>query len=108
MAATLWGLDLGLVFSARWTFSGLTFFTTLAVLVADPVFGVALFSALWLGRASPIWVVALTGELARDVSQLLDVIGAQYHRLKTVNLIGVLMSTLILLAWMTSGNLIPH
>lgn len=107
VAAMLWGLDLGLTFSTRWTFSGLSLFTMLAVLAADPIFGAALFGSLWLGRASSPWVVALAGADAGEISRLLDAIGRQYRQLKTVNAFAVSMSGLALLAWTASRSLVP-
>jgi hypothetical protein len=58
LAAVLWGLDLGLVFTTFLTFSGAWLLTSMAIFGRDPLGAALLFSAYWLGRAATVWFAA--------------------------------------------------
>lgn len=53
--ATLWGLDLGLVFTTWLTYPGPWFLAAISVAVGSPSFGAVLFGVHWVGRAAWVW-----------------------------------------------------
>lgn len=55
ITATLWGLDLGLVFTTWLTYPGPWFLAALAVVGGSPMGAAVLFGAHWLGRAAWVW-----------------------------------------------------
>jgi hypothetical protein len=60
LAAALWGLDLGLVFSTYLTFAGPWLVAAMAFVGRDPSFGASAFATFWLGRAATVWFAAAT------------------------------------------------
>jgi hypothetical protein len=77
VAATLWGLDLGLVFTTWFTFSGTWIVILIAVASASPVFGALLLTVHWLGRALAVWVAPLLLSDANETPFLMDRIDAE-------------------------------
>lgn len=60
LAATLWGIDLGLVFTTYLTFAGPWLVAAVAFVGGTPTFAAATFAAFWLGRAATVWYAAAT------------------------------------------------
>ncbi len=58
-ASLLWGLHIGLGFFTRITYGGFWLLAAIALSLGDPVFGAAMMSAYWLGRALSVWVAPL-------------------------------------------------
>jgi cytochrome c biogenesis protein CcdA len=58
-ASLLWGLHIGLGFFTRITYGGFWLLAAVALSLGDPVFGAAMMSAYWLGRALSVWVAPL-------------------------------------------------
>lgn len=56
VAATIWGFDLGLVFSTWLTFAGPWLLLAVAVALGNPWAGAALFAGHWLARSSWLWL----------------------------------------------------
>jgi hypothetical protein len=82
-------------------------FTVVAVVLADPLFGGALFGTLWLGRAFPASLLPLVEGRTADMTRLLDGIEGHYNKLRTLNLIAVSTSALTIATWMASETVIP-
>lgn len=95
VAALLWGLDLGLVFTTWFTFAGPWALAALAFTTANPGFGVAVFAAYWLGRALPIWAVPLLLK-RKTTMEMLDEISREYRNLQLTHA-GALLSLAALL-----------
>jgi hypothetical protein len=85
IAATLWGLDLGSIFTTWFTFAGTWMLIALAFVSGDPIFGATLLSAYWLGRALSVWVFPFVMSDANDTPRLLDDINAEYRTLQRVH-----------------------
>lgn len=89
VAATLWGLDLGLAVTTRFSFSGPWAPVLLAVLTGDPVLGTSVLLGYWSGRAAPVWIAPLMMEDASSVPRLLDALASRYRLLRLVHLLGL-------------------
>jgi hypothetical protein len=98
IAAILWGFDLGLVVTTRFTFAGVWVLVLSAVLVRDPLLGSALFFSYWLGRVGSVWIGPLLLEDATRTPYLLDEINGRYRSFRSVSFLGVgLLVTFLLL-----------
>ena len=84
VAATLWGLDLGLLFTTWHTFSGPWVLASIALLHGDAAFGAVLLLAYWLGRAVPVWIGPL---LLPDAGATPGVLASIHDRHRTYQLI---------------------
>jgi|SoiMethySBSTD1v2_1073268.scaffolds.fasta_scaffold127902_3 hypothetical protein len=58
-ASFLWGLHIGLGFFTRITYGGFWALVAIVLALGDPLFGMALISAYWLGRVLSVWVAPL-------------------------------------------------
>jgi hypothetical protein len=88
-AATLWGLDLGLAVTTRFSFSGPWALVLLAVLTADPVLGAGALLGYWSGRAATVWVAPLMMEDAASAPGLLDAFASKYRLVQVIHLLGL-------------------
>lgn len=104
VAATLWGFDLGLVFTARLTFSGVWLLVAVAMLVGEPAFGSALFVLYWLGRALSVWIAPLLMPDADATPWVLDVIYRHYRLFQRIHVLGLVWSTVVLIVWLSKGT----
>ena len=100
-AATLWGLDLGLIFSHLLTFSGVWLIFVIALVMEDLAFGMALFIAYWLGKALPVWIAPLLMKEDTTVPQLMDEVVQQTGLFRKVHILGAVSSiaVFITLLW---------
>jgi hypothetical protein len=105
VAAALWGLDLGLVFTTWLTFSGVWVLAVVAVLVGEPVFGASLFALHWLGRAFSVWGVPLLMRDASATPWLLDAVSKQRRSLQRTHALGVAWAVFVLVAWLAQQSL---
>ena len=104
-AATLWGMDVGLAFTTRFTFSGLSVLTAVAVAAGSPGFGAVIFVALWLGRALPPWMGPLLLPDANATPQFLDSIDRQRALFRRIHLVGLsLLAASLLIAATTHSS----
>lgn len=103
LAATLWGLDLGLIFITRLTFSGVWLLAVVALLTGEPAFGAALFGLYWLGRALSVWIAPLLMQDTASTPQLMDGIAGEYRLFRRVHVLGLIWSVVALFAWFTYG-----
>lgn len=103
VAATLWGLDLGLLVSTRLTFAGAWLVLLLAALTESPRLGATLTAAYWLGRALPVWIAPLLFENASSTHRVLAELDR--HRLwyRMVHVLGLGLMVAMLSATLLSG-----
>lgn len=80
IAAALWGLDVGLVFTTWFTFSGVWLLIMAAFMSASPAFAIGLLVAYWAGRAAPVWALPWALEHPNRTANLL---GSLYDSHKT-------------------------
>jgi hypothetical protein len=102
-AAILWGLDIGLVFATWLTFSGAWVLAGLAFLNGDPIFGIVLFVAYWLGRAVSVWIGPLLAESATETSPLLTTLFDQRRLFRLAHVVGLLCMVPVLTSWAVTG-----
>ncbi len=96
VAATLWGLDLGLLVSTRLTFAGAWVVLLVAALTESPRLGATVTAAYWLGRALPVWIAPLLFENAGSTHRVLEELDRhrQWHRMVHVLGLGLIVATL--------------
>jgi hypothetical protein len=97
LGATLWGFDLGLVVTTRFTFAGAWVLVSSAFLVGDALLGSALFLSYWLGRAASVWIGPLLLDGADLTPNLLDEINDRQRSFRLINFLGVGLLTISLL-----------
>jgi hypothetical protein len=91
VAAALWGLDLGLTVTTRFTFAGTWVVLLTPVLTADPAVGVVLLLAHWLGRALPIWLSPLLLSSPTSTPRVYDAIDARERVFRSTQVLGLAM-----------------
>jgi len=96
-ASALWGFDVGLTFTTRFTFSGLSLLAALAILVGQPAFGAGLFAAFWLGRAASVWIGPFLLPDANATPRLLGWINREVWLFRGINVAGNTTAILLLL-----------
>jgi len=100
-AAALWGLDIGLAFTTRITFSGYWGPAGVAILLSRPMLGMMLFLAYWWGRAALVWTAPLLFPSAAATPWVMDALAYQrpafqaLHRLGLVAMIGGLILQIV-------------
>ncbi len=96
MAPALSGLDLGLVFTTWFTFSGVWFLVCLAFVSSSITAGAGLFVCYWLGRALSVWLAPLMMSDARVTPQLLGATDARFRMFQLIHVLGVCIGLAIL------------
>jgi hypothetical protein len=96
LAPILWGLDLGMLFTTWFTFSGMWALVIFALLSGSPSFGAALLVAFWAGRALPVWMGPLPMPNARATLDLVHAVDQQYGFLRQVHAAALAQATLVL------------
>jgi len=91
VAATLWGLDLGLTVTTRFTLAGVWVLLLVPVVLADARLGAAVLLAYWLGRAVPVWLGPLLVDDAASSHRLLDDLGHHHRLFQRVHVLGLIM-----------------
>ena len=99
VAATLWGFDIGLIFSTRFTFSAMWLLVSMAIIVGDPVFGMVLVGSYWLGRALSIWVAPWLMPNANFTPKLLKLIDQQHGLFWQIHVAILVWSAIVLTIW---------
>jgi cytochrome c biogenesis protein CcdA len=89
VAPALWGLDLGLVFTSWFTFSGAWFLVSVTFVSASVAYGAALMIAYWLGRAASVWLAPLMMSDARATPLLLAEIDTEFRSLRLTHVLGL-------------------
>jgi hypothetical protein len=104
IAAALWGLDLGLTFTTRFAFSGISLLVALPIVVGEPVFGSAFLATFWAGRASPVWIAPFFLQSPSRTPELLDEIDRERPLFRVVNLLALASCAAVLLVSLILGN----
>lgn len=102
-AGVLWGLDLGLVFTTWFTFSGVWLLVVLATLAQRPALGATLFVAYWVGRALSVWVAPLLAQDARALPQLLAELADDYRLVQVVHVAGLVWAIGVVIVMIGRG-----
>jgi hypothetical protein len=102
VAALLWGLDLGLVFTTWFTFSGTWLLVAAAFSAGSPGYGAALFAAYWSGRALSVWVAPSLLRSATATPTLVGAIDAERQVFRWVHVAGVAAAGLTIVVWLVS------
>lgn len=100
VAATMWGLHIGLAFRTPVTFSATGPLAALALAGGDVWFGAALFSAYWLGRVLPVWLAPFLLALP-DASPTLNAIRREKTLFARLNMAALAWSA----AWLIADTL---
>lgn len=106
VAAALWGLDVGLVFTTRLTFAGVWLLVVVAILASSPAFGATLFATYWLGRSLSVWLAPLLLRDASATSQLLAGIAGQRQLAQRIHAAGLAWAVVVLGAALIHGSLL--
>jgi hypothetical protein len=96
-SALLWGLDIGLLFTTRFTFSGIWFLVALVAALRSPLLGATLFLAYWAGRVASVWLAPLLLEDANAGPDVLDVVRARYRLFQQIHVAAVVWAVAVLL-----------
>lgn len=109
LAATLWGLDLGMVFTTYLTFAGPWLLAAVAFVGRDPTFGAATFGAFWLGRAGTVWFAAATVATQRiSILELVAAVGDRHRAFGRIHaLAATLLGVLVLVFALVGRPLVP-
>jgi len=104
IAAIRWGLDIGLIYTTRFTFPGTWFLTAVAVVAREPAFGAAVFVAYWIGRAVSVWLGPLLMRDARETPQLLMAVHHQYSGFRRTHAVALIMGASVLTVSLVAGS----
>lgn len=104
VAATLWGIDLGLIFTTWLGFSGIWLLVVATFLIGEPKFGIGLFVLYWFGRALSVWVAPFLLPHASATSQLLNGVRQQYRLFHRTHILGISWSIVVLILWLYRGG----
>lgn len=103
VAAMLWGLDLGLTFTTRITFSGVWVLVIVTILVGKPAFGAVLFVLYWLGRALSLWIAPVLMPDSLSIDWVQERIYGQYSLFRRIHVFGLVITVVILSTWLARG-----
>jgi hypothetical protein len=106
VAAILWGLDLGLVFTTWLNFSGAWVLAVVTFLSGKPLMGAALFAAYWVGSALPVWVGPLLMESPMQTPELVTTLHEQRPLSRWIHVAGLICLMLILSWWLAAEKTI--
>jgi hypothetical protein len=95
-SALLWGLDLGLLFTTRFTFAGVWFLVALAVAVQSPLLAATLLLAYWAGRAASAWIAPLLLEDANAGPDVLDLVRARGRLFRQIHVAALVLAAAVL------------
>lgn len=104
LAAALWGLDIGLVFTTRLTFAGVWLLATVAFFAGGGPYGALLFTLHWLGRALAVWLAPLVLPDAGATPRLLGAIAEERGLLRRLHALGLAWAIVALVAWAVRGG----
>lgn len=104
VAAALWGLDLGLVFTTWLTFAGPWLLAALAMLSGDVLFATVLFLAHWLGRSASVWLAPLIVRTAADRLMVIEGLTARRQIFRWLRVAGTAWAAVIFLVIGATGG----
>lgn len=96
LAATLWGLDLGLVFTTWRQFSGVLVLPLAALLLGDPAIGAALFGGYWIGRAAPVLAAPMLLANPTSAPSLMDSVVERVGLFRRLDIIALSCTAILL------------
>ncbi len=88
-AALFWGLDIGLVLSTWFTFSGGWLVIILALATGRVWTGASVVLVYWIGRAASVWLAPVLVPDRVSVPHLVVLAGLQRGRLRKIHAIGL-------------------
>jgi hypothetical protein len=91
VTAVLWGFDLGLTVTTRFTFAGTWVLLLVPVLTANPGLGAVVLLAHWLGRTLPVWLSPLFMSSPSSTPQVFDAIDAGARIFRSTQVLGLAM-----------------
>lgn len=103
VTASLWGFDLGLVFTTWLTFSGVWLLALMSILIGDPSFGATLFVSHWLGRSASVWIGPLLLRDAKATPELLTDINGSREVIQLAHIAGIAWAAVVLAVWLAHG-----
>lgn len=89
VAATLWGLDLGLAFTTWITFTGYWGPAGMAFLSGRPALGAGLFLTYWWGRAAMVWAAPLLFPSPAATPAVMDALARQRPQFRHLHQLGL-------------------
>jgi hypothetical protein len=89
VSAALWGFDLGLTVTTRFTFAGTWVLLLVPVLTANPALGALVLLAHWLGRALPVWLSPLLMTSPTSTPLVFDAIDARERIFRATQVLGL-------------------
>lgn len=104
VAAILWGLDLGLIFTTWLNFAGAWVLALVAFLGGKPALGAELFAAYWSGRALSVWIAPLLMRSAIDTPRLLATLHQQRHLFRWIHVAGLVCLVVVFGYWILTGT----
>lgn len=101
-AALLWGLDIGLMVTTWFTFSGALLVLALALLSASAEAGAVIVLAYWVGRAFSVWAAPFLAASPLRVPEALDALNASRRHARLMHVLA-LLTCLVALAALSFG-----
>lgn len=103
--AALWGIDIGLVFTTWFTFSGVWFLVGVALISGGPAQGAAILLAYWSGRSLSVWLAPLMTSDAADVPDTLNVFDRSRRHAQSIHSGALVVCTMLVILLSTRpGN----
>jgi cytochrome c biogenesis protein CcdA len=103
-AAVLWGIDIGLVLTTWFAFSGGWFVIALALLSGGPAQGTVILLAYWSGRSLSVWLAPMMAVDAVHVPELLDAVESSRRHMQLIHTLALAVCTALILLSTLSGN----
>jgi hypothetical protein len=88
-ASAMWGFHIGLGFFTYMTYGGFWFLAAVSLVSASPVYGAALITLYWSGRAATLWLAPLI--LSRSISGTDIITGLSYNRERYRFMVGLVL-----------------
>jgi hypothetical protein len=96
-AAMLWGIDIGLVFTTWFTFSGVWFVVAVALFAGGSTQGAAILGAYWIGRSLSVWLAPLMALDAEHVPHTLSILGESRRSAQIIHSIALVFCAISIL-----------
>jgi cytochrome c biogenesis protein CcdA len=103
-AAVLWGIDIGLVLTTWFTFSGAWFVIALALLAGGPAQGALILLAYWSGRSLSVWLAPMMAVDAVHVPEFLDALESSRGQARLIHTLALVTCAVFILLSTGTGN----
>lgn len=97
-------MHIGLIYTTRFTFTGIWFLTAVAIASQQPAFGSALLVAYGIGRVLPVWLGPLLMRDGRDTPHLLLAIEQQFSRFEKTHVVALSLGVMALSVSVGAGS----